>query len=386
MTWSLNSFPSIDYAIVKTNFMDFFQNLLQLDWVSMLQAALRTATPIVLAALGGILCERSGIINVGLEGVMLVAAYVGYAIGVLTGSVALGLMAAVLAGGLISALHALLSIKYKTNQVISGTVINIFAAGLTGYFYRAFDTNVDLPTLAEIRIPVLADIPVLGPILFQQRPFTYAMIILAVLLQIALFRTVWGLRTRAVGEYPRAADTVGIKVNRLRYLNVILGGMLAGLGGVYLTLGSVGRFTPNITGGRGFIGLAAMIFGGWNPIGALGASLLFTIPDAIAVKLQIINIAIPSQIVSLLPYVLTIVVLAGFGRRNNAPAANCPSPISLSSNESDIQFPQRPVPGCACRQGGRSVCRLISYNPMVPLHLKKHCSPGRLPMAMATPK
>jgi len=386
MTWSLNSFPSIDYAIVKTNFMDFFQNLLQLDWVSMLQAALRTATPIVLAALGGILCERSGIINVGLEGVMLVAAYVGYAIGVLTGSVALGLMAAVLAGGLISALHALLSIKYKTNQVISGTVINIFAAGLTGYFYRAFDTNVDLPTLAEIRIPVLADIPVLGPILFQQRPFTYAMIILAVLLQIALFRTVWGLRTRAVGEYPRAADTVGIKVNRLRYLNVILGGMLAGLGGVYLTLGSVGRFTPNITGGRGFIGLAAMIFGGWNPIGALGASLLFTIPDAIAVKLQIINIAIPSQIVSLLPYVLTIVVLAGFGRRNNAPAANCPSPISLSSNESDIQFPQRPVPGCAGRQGGRSVCRLISYNPMVPLHLKKHCSPGRLPMAMATPK
>ena len=252
---------------------------------------------------------------------MLVAAYVGYAIGVLTGSVAVGLVAAVLAGGLISALHALLSIKYKTNQVISGTVINIFAAGLTGYFYRAFDTNVDLPTLAELPIPLLSNIPVLGPILFQQKPLTYAMIILAVALQVALFRTVWGLRTRAVGEYPRAADTVGIKVNRLRYLNVILGGMLAGLGGVYLTLGSVGRFTPNITGGRGFIGLAAMIFGGWNPIGALGASLLFTIPDAIAVKLQIINIAIPSQIISLLPYVLTIVVLAGFGRRNNAPAA-----------------------------------------------------------------
>ena len=301
--------------------MDFFQHLLQLDWVSMLQAALRTATPIVLAALGGILCERSGIVNVGLEGVMLVAAYVGYAIGVLTGSVPLGLVAAVLAGGLISGLHALLSIKYKTNQVISGTVINIFAAGLTGYFYRAFDMNVDLPTLPELSIPFLSNIPVLGPILFQQKLLTYAMIILAVALQVALFRTVWGLRTRAVGEYPRAADTVGIKVNRLRYLNVILGGMLAGLGGVYLTLGSVGRFTPNITGGRGFIGLAAMIFGGWNPIGALGASLLFTIPDAIAVKLQIINIAIPSQIVSLLPYVLTIVVLAGFGRRNNAPAA-----------------------------------------------------------------
>ena len=300
---------------------EFLQSLLQLDWVSMLGAALRTATPIVLAALGGILSERSGIVNVALEGIMLFAAYVGFAIGVLTSSVAIGLVAGMAAGALIAALHAALSIKYKTDQVISGTVINIFAAGITGYFYRQFDTNVDLPTLAEVPIPILKDIPVLGPILFQQRPLTYLMLVLVVVIYIALFKTKWGLRTRAVGEYPRAADTVGINVNRLRYMNVILSGVLAGLGGVALTLGSVGRFTPNITGGRGFIGLAATIFGGWNPIGALFASLLFTIPEAIVIKLQILNINLPSQIVGMLPYLLTIVVLAGFGRRNNAPAA-----------------------------------------------------------------
>jgi simple sugar transport system permease protein len=300
--------------------MDFNQ-FLALDWVSMLQAALRTATPIVLAALGGILAERSGVINIALEGIMLVAAYAGFIVGVLTGSTWMGLAGALVCGALVAALHALLCIRYKTNQVISGVVINIFAAGLTGYFYRQFDINADVTTLSEINIPFLESIPVIGPILFQQRVLTYVMLILVIVVQVALFRTAWGLRTRAIGERPRAADTMGIKVNRMRYLNVILSGVLAGLAGAYLTLGSVGRFTPNMTGGRGFIGLAAMIFGNWTPAGALFASLLFTIPDAIAVKIQILGVQIPSQIVTLLPYVLTIVVLAGFGRRSRAPEA-----------------------------------------------------------------
>ncbi len=294
---------------------------LALDWVSMLQAALRTATPIVLAALGGILAERSGVINIALEGIMLFAAYAGFVVGILTGSTWIGLLGALVSGALIAALHALLCIRFKTNQVISGVVINIFAAGLTGYFYRQFDINADVTTLSEINIPILESIPVIGPILFQQRVLTYVMLILVIVVQIALFRTAWGLRTRAIGERPRAADTMGIKVNRMRYMNVILSGVLAGLAGAYLTLGSVGRFTPNMTGGRGFIGLAAMIFGNWTPVGALFASLLFTIPDAIAVKLQILSVQIPSQIVTLLPYVLTIVVLAGFGRRSRAPEA-----------------------------------------------------------------
>ena len=298
-----------------------FTRFLALDWIDMLQAALRTATPIVLAALGGILAERSGVINIALEGIMLVAAYVGFVVGVLTGSTLIGLLGALIAGALVAALHAALCIRFKTDQVISGVVINIFAAGLTGYFYRQFDINADVTTLSQINIPLLQNIPVLGPILFQQRVLTYVMLIAVVLLHLALFRTAWGLRTRAVGERPRAADTVGIKVNRLRYMNVILSGMLAGLGGAYLTLGSVGRFTPLMTGGRGFIGLAAMIFGNWTPFGALAASLLFTIPDAIAVKLQILNVQIPSQIVTLLPYVLTIIALAGFGRRSRAPEA-----------------------------------------------------------------
>jgi len=214
-----------------------------------------------------------------------------------------------------------LCIRFRTDQVISGVVINIFAAGMTGYFYRQFDINADVSTLSDVNIPLLQNIPVLGPIFFQQRILTYVMLALVIVVHIAVFHTAWGLRTRAVGERPRAADTVGIKVNRLRYLNVILSGMLAGLGGAYLTLGSVGRFTPNMTGGRGFIGLAAMIFGNWTPLGALGASLLFTIPDAIAVKLQILGVQIPSQIITLLPYVLTIIVLAGFGRRSRAPEA-----------------------------------------------------------------
>jgi simple sugar transport system permease protein len=300
---------------------EFIQGLLQLNWVSMLAATLTSATPIVLAALGGILSERSGVTNIALEGIMLTSAYIAFATGILTGSALVGVLAAVIAGALIAALHALLSIKYKTNQVVSGTVINLFAVGITGYLYRQFDTNQDLSTFPVLAIPGLSQIPVIGEILFQHQPLVYVMLMLVAAVHVLIFRTRWGLRTRAVGEHPRAADTVGINVNRMRYANVILSGVLAGIGGAWLIVEAVGRFSPNMTTGRGFIGLAAMIFGNWSPIGALLASLLFTIPEAIQVKLQLLEVPIPYQFLTMLPYVLTIVVLAGFGRRSTAPAA-----------------------------------------------------------------
>ncbi len=268
---------------------EFFTALWQLNWISMLGATLTTATPIILAALGGILSERSGVTNIALEGIMLTSAYVAYGAGVLFGSTFLGLLVAVLAGALIAFLHGVLSIKYRTNQVISGTVINIFAVGITGYLYRQFDSNSDLTTFSEISIPLLADIPVIGEIFFKHQPIVFLALILVAVVHVTLFNTKWGLRTRAVGEHPRAADTVGINVNRMRYVNVLLSGVLAGIGGAWMVVEAVGRFTPNMTTGRGFIGLAAMIFGNWSPIGALLASLLFTIPEAIQVKLQLLT-------------------------------------------------------------------------------------------------
>jgi general nucleoside transport system permease protein len=300
---------------------EFLQGLSQINWISMLAATLTSATPIVLAALGGILAERSGVTNIALEGIMLTSAYVAYGAGILLGSTFGGLLVAVAAGALIALLHGVLSIKYRTNQVVSGTVINIFALGITGYLYRQFDSNSDLSTFPTINIPVLSQIPVIGEIFFQHQPIVFLMLILVAVVHVVLFRTKWGLRTRAVGEHPKAAATVGVDVNRMRYINVMLSGVLAGIGGAWLIVEAVGRFTPNMTTGRGFIGLAAMIFGNWSPIGALGASLLFTIPEAIQVKLQLLGVPIPYQFLTMLPYLLTILVLTGFGRRSTAPAA-----------------------------------------------------------------
>jgi simple sugar transport system permease protein len=301
--------------------MDFLTALFQLNWIGLLAATITSATPIILAALGGILSERSGVVNIALEGIMLTSAYVAFGVGILSGSTVVGLLAALVSGALIAGLHALLSIRYRTNQVVSGTVINLFAVGITGYLYRQFDTNSDLSTFPQLAIPGLSSIPVIGEVLFQFQPLVYVMILLVALVQIVLFRTKWGLRTRAVGEHPRAADTVGINVNRMRYANVILGGVLAGLGGAWLVVEAVGRFTPIMTTGRGFIGLAAMIFSNWSPVGSVLAALMFTVPEAIQVKLQLLGVPIPYQFLTMLPYLLTIIVLAGFGRRNTPPAA-----------------------------------------------------------------
>ena len=301
--------------------MEFLSDLLGLNWVSMLAQTLNTAVPIVLAALGGILAERSGVINSALEGMMLIAAYAAFAIGVVTGSTLLGLCGGIAAGALLAAFHAVISIKYRTDQTISGTVLNIFAVGITAYLYRQFNMTESVETFQQWNIPILSDIPVIGEIFFQQQPLVYFTIILVGVVQLALFRTTWGLRTRAIGEHPRAADTAGIKVNRMRYLNVILSGALAGLGGAWLIVEAVGSFTPGMTTGRGFMGLAAMIFGNWTPIGAFLAALLFTIPGAVQVKLQLINAPIPYQFLGMLPYILTIIVLVGAVRRNKPPAA-----------------------------------------------------------------
>jgi general nucleoside transport system permease protein len=287
-------------------------------------ATIVAATPLTLAALGGVMSERSGVVNIALEGIMLTAAFVGYAAALFSHSLGVGILAAVLSGMLIAALHAVLSIEFLVDQIVSGTVINILAVGITGVFYRTFiqESNVRGPgTLPVWKIPLLGDIPVLGSIFFQHQAVTYAMLVLVVAVHLVLFNSVWGLRTRACGEHPQAADTAGISVKRVRYLNVISSGALGGLGGAYFTIQQIGNFLPNITGGRGFIALAAMIFGKWTPIGAFFASLLFACADALGARLQYLGVRLPYQFLGMLPYVLTIVVVAGAMGRAVAPAA-----------------------------------------------------------------
>jgi len=226
---------------------------------------------------------------------------------------------------LIAALHAVLSINFMVDQIVSGTVINILAVGITGVFYRNFieSQNTAGPgTLPQWNIPLLSQIPVVGPIFFQNQFVTYAMLALIVIVHFTLFHTVWGLRTRACGEHPMAAETAGINVYFVRYVNVIASGALAGLGGAYFSLQQIGNFLPGMTGGRGFIGLAAMIFGHWTPVGAFLASLLFAGSDQVGSRLQsVFHVPIPLQFLGMLPYILTIVVVAGAMGRAVAPAA-----------------------------------------------------------------
>jgi simple sugar transport system permease protein len=292
--------------------------------VSVLAVSLTKATPLTLGALAGLCSERTGVVNIAIEGLMLTAAFAGFTVGVYARNVALALAAAVLSGALMALLHAVLSITLKVDQIISGTVINILAVGLTGYLNRQLFATGAPPGQAVIpplQVPVFSNLPILGPILFQQKPLVLAAIVLVFVAHFALFRTRWGLRTRAVGEHPLAADTGGIAVNPLRYVNVVVGGMLAGLAGAYFTLESIPHFEPLMTNGRGFIALAAMIFGKWTPLGAWGAALLFGVAEAVPTALQLQGVNIPFQLVGLLPYVLTIVVVAGAVGRATPPAA-----------------------------------------------------------------
>lgn len=297
-----------------------------MNLTGLLNTALSMAVPITLGAFSGILCERAGVVNIAIEGMMLAAAMVGALVGSISGSLWVGLFSAVLTGALLGLVHAILSIKYLTDQIISGTVINIFAGGMTAFVSSKFmqiNQSLNDPGIFKpIEIPLLSEIPIFGPILFDNNIFVYAMFIFMVVLHIGLFYTRWGLRMRSVGEHPKAADTLGINVFRTRYMAVILGGMMAGFAGAYFTLGSVGRFDEFMTAGRGFIALAAMIFGNWTPFGSFGAGLLFGFSDSLASKVAILGVQIPSQLLGMAPYLVTMIVLAGVVGRGQMPAAD----------------------------------------------------------------
>ena len=297
-----------------------------LNLAGMLSSAVLLSVPITLGAFSGVLSERAGVVNIAIEGMMLMGSMVGALIGSITDSAWLGLIGAIVSAVLLALIHALLSIKYRINQVISGTVINIFSAGMTAFLSQKFlQANQALnspPIFPRIPLPGLAHIPVLGPILFNTNLFVYIMFILLIIIQVALFSTRWGLRLRSVGEHPKAADTLGIDVIKTRYMAVILSGIVAGIGGAFFTLGSVGRFDEGMTAGKGFIGLAAMIFGNWTPIGSLGAGFLFGFADAIGSKLSLLGSAIPAQIMGMAAYLITMIVLAGFIGKGHTPAAD----------------------------------------------------------------
>jgi simple sugar transport system permease protein len=295
--------------------------------VGMLSSSLVRATPIALAALCGVISERAAVVNIAIEGIMLITAQTAVMAGTLSHNLYVGLIVALLTGALVAAIHAVLVIKYKVDQIVSGVAINIFGAGITSFISSRFlERNGDLlnnsGTFPVIPIPLLSKIPILGPIFFENNLIVYLTILLVIVLHVLLFYTPWGLRTRAVGEHPKAADTLGINVFMMRYVNVIIGGMIAGLGGAYFTLGSVGRFDEIMTAGKGFIGLAAMIFGKWNPFGAFTSSLIFGFADSLQVKMQILKVPIPSQILGMAPYLVTMIVLAGLVGRAIPPAAD----------------------------------------------------------------
>ncbi len=287
---------------------------------AVLASSLRQSTPLVLGALCGLIGERSGIINIGIEGQMLMAAFIGFLANVYTGNLFIAVLAGVGAGALLGAFLALMSIGLKMDQIIGGTVINILALGLTSFFYQAGLTT--LGKLQPISLGFLADIPLIGPVLFNNPPITYATLILVLLVHFVLFHTRWGLRTRVIGEHPSAADTVGINVKMMRYVNTTIAGAIAGLAGAYLTLEAVGSFERAMTNGRGFVALAVMLFGKRTPLGAWGAALLFGFATALQTQLQFGGeINIPHQFIGMLPYVLTILVLAGFVGRSRDPKA-----------------------------------------------------------------
>ncbi|HEY0812056.1 MAG TPA: ABC transporter permease [Pseudonocardia sp.] len=295
----------------------------------LLQNTILLATPLVLGALAGILCERTGVINVAIEGQFLVGAFAGSLGASVSHSLGVGLVAALVAGALLGALLAVFAIRFLVNQVVLGVVLNAFALAITGFGFDALMAQ-DAATYNEpgffspLPIPLLSDIPVIGPVLFNVNIIVYLTYVLIIVIDVALFRTRWGLRTRAVGEHPKAADTVGIKVLRTRYRNVILGGVVAGLGGAFLTIGAIGGFTKDISSGKGFIALAAVIFGKWSPRGAIGAALLFGFADALQSLLSVAGtpVPIPSNFLLMLPYLATLFAVAGLVGKVSAPAAD----------------------------------------------------------------
>ena len=294
---------------------------------STLVSTVAISTPLIFGSLSGVVSERVGVVNIAIEGDLLVGAFAGVMAASYFQMPYAGVIAAPLAGAALGALLALFSVKCGVDQIIVGVVLNVLALGLTTFLYGTVmketpgSLNTNQFSLSPIKIPGLAEIPVIGPVLFNQTILVYLMYAAVIALAFFLFRSRWGLRLRACGEHPRAADTVGINVGRTRTLNTILGSAFAGLGGAFFTIGSGLAFTDNISAGNGYIALAAMILGKWNPVGAMGAAVMFGFAQALARMLPNIEPAIPADLVSMIPYVVTIVAVAGFVGQSRAPAA-----------------------------------------------------------------
>ena len=318
-------FLGIGLFLAVTTFLVWATAGKQFNLTGMLEATVVRAVPIALGGLVGTLSERVAVVNIGIEGMMLTGAFTGAIIGSLAGGW-IGLVAAVIVGGLMGLALGVLVITYRVDQIIAGVAVNLFALGLTSYVTsQVLTVHKELnnaPIFGGIDIPFLANVPIVGRVLFQQNIFVYGAAILITAATYYLFHTRSGLRARAVGEHPEAADTLGIDVYRVRFINVTIGGMVAGFAGAWFTLGSVGRFDINMTNGRGFIGLAAMIFGRWHPVGALLAALVFGFADSLQQKLAILQTPIPSEFLGMAPYIATIVLVAGIVGRARPPAAD----------------------------------------------------------------
>lgn len=315
---------SIATAAFVVGFLTWAASGGSFSFTGMLQDTVARSVPITLGAIAGILCERSGIINISIEGQLLGAAFAGSVVGSILGPW-MGILAAIAMGVGLSAILAVFAIRYRVDQVIVGFAVNFFSLGLTSFLTSRVLTEYPeynlLTPFKPWAIPLLSDIPVLGTVLFTQTLFVYASVVAVVVATWMMYRTRWGLRTRAIGEYPKAAGTLGVDVIKLRYRNVLIAGAVAGLGGAWWPVGTVGRFDQNITGGRGFIALAAVIFGRWHPVGAFSAALVFGFAEAIQLKMSNLNTGIPSEFLLMAPYLVTLVVVAGFVGRSRAPKA-----------------------------------------------------------------
>ncbi|MFZ0216948.1 MAG: ABC transporter permease [Candidatus Dormiibacterota bacterium] len=297
------------------------------DFVGLLATSLVEAVPLTLGALSGVVCERAGVINIAIEGQFLVAAFFAAVVSSATHDLWLGLVAGTLSGALMALVLAVFTITYRADQIIVGIVLDAFALGLTSFLLHSllvpFQSQLNSSgVFRPIAIPVLDRTPVIGSVLFDQNVLVYLTILILIAVQIGLFQTRWGLRARAVGEHPRAADTVGIDVERVRYVNVLIGGLIAGVGGASFTVGATGQFSDNMTAGLGYIALAAMIFGRWRPLGAVVAAVLFGFTDSLQFTFSVLGVPIPSPILTMFPYLATIVAVAGLIGQVRPPAAD----------------------------------------------------------------
>ena len=311
-------------AIFVMSFLSWATSGESFSLVGMLQDTVSRSVPITLGALAGILCERSGVINIAIEGMLLAGAFMG-AVGASLTNLWIGTFIAMLTGVFLAWILGVFSIRYRVDQVIVGFAINFFALGITSFLtFRVLATNPDynyLVPVMPISIPLLSKIPFFGQIFFVQTVFVYFSFVAVAVLTWALYRTRWGLRTRAAGEYPKAAGTLGVDVIKLRYRNLLAAGAMAGIGGAWWPIGTVGRFDQNITGGRGFIALAAVIFGRWHPVGAFSGALVFALAEAVRLKIGNFDTGIPSEFLLMAPYLVTLLVVAGFIGASRAPKA-----------------------------------------------------------------